>query len=348
MKFIHNKKLIETVQSLGMSNIAKTVADAKEEDISFEINAPVDFGGSYMDSEKAKKHFMKVIDEKTKDAMETVPENPSVGKPLEKNMYTKLSLDESLFEATSNLSPDAVDQKPGFEDWPEDEAEAKKECEKFIGKWISELDPGEYDLYNTLYQDLVHNPTAAGGNIPGPKGYRATADRELQDIDSAIGTFSEGITVKAKDIEGLEKAKKIALRYRDYGVFYETKDFNDKAKYYTKQLFIFVPTVDDVERDPETLRQPIDAKREAGKLTEARVISSIDLANYDSTEAGNYTLDKIREAGKIRALENILDEIYPNGINEITLDDILGYERDWLFDMLGIKEEDDESDEDEE
>ncbi len=342
MKLVNNKKLMEAVNSIGLSNVETTIADSNAEGIVTEIEIPIGMGDNYATSQKSKKHFMQVVEEKEKEAEEVVPENPGTGKALEKNMYTKNTLDESLFEAISDLSSDNIEQKPGFQDWPEDEKEAKALTKQFIGKWISELDDGEYDLYNTVYQDLVHNPTAAGGNIPGPKGYRATADMELQDIDSQVTTFDGGIKVKGKDTEALEKAKRIAMRYYDYGVFYELKDFYDRNKYYTKELYIFIPEADDYDETTPIKRTGVEEVEESVKkpIKEANVIQDIDLNVYESNEDGQVTLDRIKEEGKIADFEALLEDMYPNGINEATLDDLLKFESDWLFDMLGISNED--------
>lgn len=342
MKLVNNKKLMEAVNNMGLSNVEKTIADAKEEGLVTEVEIPIGMGDNYATSQKAKKHFMQVIDEKEKEAKETTLDAPSTGKALEKNMYTKNTLDESLFEAVSDLSPDNIEQEVGFQDWPENEKEAKDLTKQFIGKWISELDPGEYDLYNTVYQDLVHNPTAAGGNIPGPKGYRATADMELQDIDPQVTTFDGGIKVKGKDTEALEKAKRIAMRYLDYGVFYELKDFQDRNKYYTKELYIFIPEADDYNETTPIKRTGVEEIEESVRkpVKETNVIQDIDLNAYESNEDGQVTLDRIKEAGKISEFEALLEDMYPNGINEATLDDLLRFESDWLFDMLDISNED--------
>lgn len=341
MKLVNNKKLMEAVNSMGLSNVETTIANDKEEKIDTKVGIPIGMGDNYAESQKAKRHFMKVVDEQEKVAAEVVPKTPGTGKALEKNIYTKATLDESLFEEVSGLSSDNIEQKPDFIEWPTDEKEAKSLSKKFIGKWISELDPGEYDLYNTLYLDLVHNPTAAGSNVPGPKGYRATADYELQDIDAQVTSFGDGIKVKGKDSAALEKAKKIAMRYYDYGVFYEMKDFNDKNNYYTKELFIFTPDADDYDETTPVKKgneQEVDESART-PLNEANVISDIDLNTYESNEAGQVTLDRIKEEGKIHEFEALLDDMYPNGLNETTLDDLLRFESDWLFSMLRIDNE---------
>ena len=351
---VMNKKLKEAIDNIGMTNVESAMKGCKDEGVEVHAEMPLVMADHYAESEKAKKHFQKVMEESEKVAKEITPEdNPSPTVKLD-NIYTKLTLDESLFESASlkedaSLSPESTDQKPGFEDWPEDEKAAKAESKKFLGKWISELDEGDYDLYNTLYYDLVHNPSAAGANIPGPKGYSATSDTMLKDQDAQISSWDDGIKVKGKDDAALEKAKKIANRYRDYGVFYETRDFDDRQGYYTKELYIYVPSMDDYDRDPEKLRTRIDieAERKTEKLTEAAIIKDMSLEDYESSEQGQETLDQIKEAGKIEQLDDLITEMYPNGVNETTLDDLLSYESDWLFDMLGMSkaEDSDETDE---
>lgn len=75
-------------------------------------------------------------------------------------------------------------------------------------------------------------------------------------------------------------------------------------------------------------------------LNEMLVINDIDLNTYESNEGGQVTLDRIKEEGKVAEFETLLAEMYPNGISKASLDDLLHFEGDWLFDMLDMKHED--------
>ena len=59
------------------------------------------------------------------------------------------------------------------------------------------------------------------------------------------------------------------------------------------------------------------------------------------------TLDRINNEGKAEVLETVLEELYPEGMDETQLNDILWFESDWCFEMCGIYEEEDEENEEE-
>lgn len=54
------------------------------------------------------------------------------------------------------------------------------------------------------------------------------------------------------------------------------------------------------------------------------------------------TWNEIEEANKVDELEYLLEEIYPEGITDTQLNDILWFESDWIYESLGITDEDEE------
>lgn len=56
------------------------------------------------------------------------------------------------------------------------------------------------------------------------------------------------------------------------------------------------------------------------------------------------TFNTIEKAGKLEEFESLIDELYPDGIEEVKLNDILWFEDDWILEMLGLSEEDEEED----
>lgn len=78
-----------------------------------------------------------------------------------------------------------------------------------------------------------------------------------------------------------------------------------------------------------------------------KITYELDLATFKAWSGAIDTLDRIREEGKCKELEFILEELYPDGMTEGELNDLLWFEPDWLFETLGISEED-EDEEDEE
>ena len=49
------------------------------------------------------------------------------------------------------------------------------------------------------------------------------------------------------------------------------------------------------------------------------------------------TWEKIVEEEKVDAFFDLMEEIYPDGIDEVDLNDMLWFERDWLYEVLGIE-----------
>lgn len=79
--------------------------------------------------------------------------------------------------------------------------------------------------------------------------------------------------------------------------------------------------------------------------------------NFKPWSGAVSTYETIAEEDKLDDLDFLLEELYPEGISESHLNDILWFESDWVFAQLGINdmvggeifdEEDLEEDEDEE
>ena len=49
------------------------------------------------------------------------------------------------------------------------------------------------------------------------------------------------------------------------------------------------------------------------------------------------TWEKIVEEGKVNEFFALIEELYPAGIREVELNDILWFDNDWLYESLGVK-----------
>lgn len=79
-----------------------------------------------------------------------------------------------------------------------------------------------------------------------------------------------------------------------------------------------------------------------------KIINEISLCNFKFWSGAEYTAQKIEEADKWDELENLISELYPDGVDETTLNDILWFESEWVLESLGIEDEEEEDEEDEE
>lgn len=60
------------------------------------------------------------------------------------------------------------------------------------------------------------------------------------------------------------------------------------------------------------------------------------VSSYTPWSGAVSTYDTIVEENKIDDLDFLLEELYPEGISESKLNDILWFESDWVFAQLGI------------
>jgi len=63
------------------------------------------------------------------------------------------------------------------------------------------------------------------------------------------------------------------------------------------------------------------------------------LLKFDSWSGAKGTQSRIIEEGKHEEFDFLIEDLYPDGISETQLNDILWFEEEWLFKQLRIKEE---------
>ena len=73
-----------------------------------------------------------------------------------------------------------------------------------------------------------------------------------------------------------------------------------------------------------------------------RIYNETSLENFEAWSGAVDTLDRVKEAGKCDELESILEDLYPDGMSETELNDLLWFEPETVFEWLGIEEEEEE------
>jgi hypothetical protein len=71
------------------------------------------------------------------------------------------------------------------------------------------------------------------------------------------------------------------------------------------------------------------------------------LANFDAWSGAVETKERIINEGKAEEFDSLIEELYPDGLSETALNDLLWFEEDWLFESLGIDNEEEEEDDEE-
>lgn len=78
-----------------------------------------------------------------------------------------------------------------------------------------------------------------------------------------------------------------------------------------------------------------------------KVFTETNLLNFEAWSGAKDTKRRIIDDGKESQFESLIEEMYPDGLTETQLNDILWFESEWIFENIGISEED-EDEEDEE
>lgn len=68
-----------------------------------------------------------------------------------------------------------------------------------------------------------------------------------------------------------------------------------------------------------------------------KISYDLDLDTFEAWSGAVDTLDRIREEGKTDELEAVLEELYPDGMDETALNDLLWFESETVFGWLGMK-----------
>jgi hypothetical protein len=60
-------------------------------------------------------------------------------------------------------------------------------------------------------------------------------------------------------------------------------------------------------------------------------------ANYEPWSGAVDTYNTIEEANKLDELDNLIEVLYPDGLTETQLNDLLWHDTDWVYESLGIE-----------
>jgi hypothetical protein len=74
----------------------------------------------------------------------------------------------------------------------------------------------------------------------------------------------------------------------------------------------------------------------------------ISISDFQSWSGAKDTQRRIIEENKENEFDNLIEELYPDGLTNNQLNDILRFDSEWVFESLGISEEEEENEEEEE
>lgn len=65
----------------------------------------------------------------------------------------------------------------------------------------------------------------------------------------------------------------------------------------------------------------------------------LDLESFEAWSGAVDTLERVQREGKCAELENILEDLYPEGMTDTELNDLLWFEPETVYEWLGIRSE---------
>lgn len=68
-----------------------------------------------------------------------------------------------------------------------------------------------------------------------------------------------------------------------------------------------------------------------------KVTSEVNLATFDAWSGAEHTKKVILEHNKEDDFDMLIHELYPNGLTETALNDLLWFEDDFIFESLGLE-----------
>ena len=70
-----------------------------------------------------------------------------------------------------------------------------------------------------------------------------------------------------------------------------------------------------------------------------KISKEMNLRNFEAWSGAKDTLNKLIEIDKCEELEAVLEDLYPEGMTETQLNDVLWFDVEWIYETLGIEEE---------
>ena len=185
-------------------------------------------------------------------------------------------------------------------------------------------------------------------------------EKKVTECDE-VGVQKESCGKKVKECADTRfRGKKEIKEYKDMGqdlseyqkwVDYDMKRYHkisDKTMGEIKKAGLSV--VKDQYGDYEVIaKEPVKESCKKDKKDVKESLKLImDIVDYHPWSGAVDTFDKIQDADMVGALEDYLEEIYPEGLTVTELNDILWFDGDTVLRDLGLSDEEEDEDEDEE
>ena len=225
----------------------------------------------------------------------------------------------------------------------EEQAEKAKAVAQFLNL------PFDYKPGKSENIFIIHLGENAEKNAPE---YMKSIGKDIKDVRGAA-------SAKKKKSEGLnEGAVDWVEKYNGCDIYTDGNKFftNKSAKTLSdKTVDGLKKKIDDQDKAERKALDDMDEGKVCKKCGKSPCVCNkktmnedakifIELGDYEPWSGAVSTFEKIKDEGKLDELDSFLEMTYPEGLTSTELNDLLWFESEWIFDMLGISEEENEED----
>jgi hypothetical protein len=72
------------------------------------------------------------------------------------------------------------------------------------------------------------------------------------------------------------------------------------------------------------------------------IMENCGLEDFETWSGGTDLKEEIIKAGKESAFECLIEDLYPEGLTTTALNDLLSYDKEWIYEALGMQEDEEE------
>ena len=70
-----------------------------------------------------------------------------------------------------------------------------------------------------------------------------------------------------------------------------------------------------------------------------RIYAEIDIFEFEPWAGAKATYKRLADENRLQDFQDLIEELYPEGVNETVLNDILWFDNNWIYETLGMKGE---------
>ena len=172
-----------------------------------------------------------------------------------------------------------------------------------------------------------------------PDTFEGKIDFLLADEEEAIDGYNKVISAISED-EDMDNVVSQLETIRDEEIAH--KEFLAQVKEDINATYNASIDPEDLITDDDVAE--LDDESDEDSLTEELKVFTSTLEGFHPSKQAEVFWQDIVDNNKVEDLEYALEELYPDGISDVALDDLLVNEEDWIRDIIDLEEFDDDTD----